>query len=51
MVDVSKQTLEPRLIAIGVDANFLPSPGGQLLVYTRNGPGVTAGTYVVRAQP
>jgi hypothetical protein len=51
VVDVSRQTLEPRLIATGVDANFLPSPDGRLLVYTRNGPGVTAGTYVVRAQP
>ncbi len=51
VVDVSRKTLEPRLIATGVDANFLPSPDGRLLVYTRNGPGVTAGTYVVRAQP
>jgi hypothetical protein len=51
VVDVSRQTLEPRLIATGVDANVLPSPDGRLLVYTRNGPGVTAGTYVVRAQP
>jgi hypothetical protein len=51
VVDVSRATLEPRLIDTGVDANFLPSPDGRLLVYTRNGPGVTAGTYVVCAQP
>lgn len=51
VVDVSRKTLEPRLLDTGVDQNYLPSPDGRLVVYTRNGPGVTAGTYVVRAQP
>jgi len=51
VVDLSRETLAPRHIATGVDANFLASPDGRLIIYTRNAPGVTAGVYVARAEP
>ena len=46
--DVSSDTLDPRLIATGVDAYHLASPDGELVIYTRNLPGATAGLYVAR---
>jgi hypothetical protein len=51
VVDLSRETLAPRRIDTGVDANFLASPDGRLVIYTRNVPGVTAGLYVARAEP
>ncbi len=51
VVDLSRGTLEPRRIATGVDANFLASPNGRLIIYTSNVPGVIAGVYVARAEP
>ena len=51
VVDLSRDTLAPRLIATGVGANFLASPDGRLLIYTLSAPGVTAGVYVARAEP
>ncbi|HEX8700231.1 MAG TPA: hypothetical protein VF815_15400 [Myxococcaceae bacterium] len=47
-VDVSRDTLDPRRIATGVDANYLASPDGRLVIYTKNLPGATAGLYVAR---
>jgi hypothetical protein len=47
-VDVSRDALNPRRIATGVDANYLVSPDGRLVIYTRNLPGVPAGLYVAR---
>jgi hypothetical protein len=49
VVDVSRDELGPRFIATGVDANYLASPDGRRVIYTRNLPGVTAGLYVARA--
>jgi hypothetical protein len=49
VVDVSRDALDPRRIATGVDASYLASPDGRLVIYTRNLPGATAGLYVARA--
>jgi hypothetical protein len=49
VVDVSRDALDSRRIATGVDAYYLASPDGRLVIYTRNLPGATAGLYVARA--
>jgi hypothetical protein len=49
VADVSRDALDRRHIATGVDAYHLASPDGRLVIYTKNLPGATAGLYVARA--
>jgi hypothetical protein len=51
VVDLAKDASTPRRIASGVDATFLVSASGRLVLYTHNAPGVTAGLYVARTRP
>lgn len=50
VVDLSKKTSEPRLIAPGANPTYFVTHEGHRLVFTTDRPGTTAGLYSVKAE-